>query len=51
MEISKSELTILNNTDFLLAKAKVLEKVNHLLENTRTDLFQNQILIFLKNLN
>jgi hypothetical protein len=38
MEISEKELLILHDTDFLLTKATVLEKINELLGQTRQEL-------------
>jgi len=38
MDITEKELNVLQDTDFLLTKSKVLEKINKLLEETRTKL-------------
>jgi len=38
MKFTAEELLIVNDTDFLLTKAKVTEKLNRLLENTREEL-------------
>ncbi len=38
MELTAKELKIINNTDFLITKAKVTEKINTILENTRKEL-------------
>ncbi len=38
MELTAKELKIIIDTEFLLAKAKVTEKINRLLENTRKEL-------------
>ena len=38
MQLTEKELLILQDTDFLLTKATVLEKINELLEHTRNDL-------------
>jgi len=40
IDFTKKELSLLKDTDFLLAKIKIIEKVNALLVETRKELFQ-----------
>jgi hypothetical protein len=37
MQLTEKELLILQNTDFLLIRATVLEKINELLRQTREE--------------